>query len=1039
MGFRLAAYAAFVLSGAAGLIYEVLWSRYLGLLVGHSAYAQVIVLAVFLGGMGAGALLAGRWSARLVDPLKWYARVEILIGLLGFAFDPVFRWLMGAVFERLLPAAGTGPASLAATWLVACLAILPQAVLLGTTFPLMTAGVMRRAPALPGRLLAMLYGSNSAGAAVGAIVAGFVLVPALGLPGAILTAGTLNLAAGLIALVLSAREPSGAALAAGPEPAQRAAVRPSTVMLIVAAGTAVASFLYEVSWIRMLSLLLGSATHAFETMLSAFILGLALGAFWVRRGTDGWAHPLRALGIIQFVMGVTALATLPLYHDAFGWLVSLMRAFDSTPAGYAGFSMGRYAISLAIMLPSTFCAGATLPLITKVLLAQGVGEGAIGRVYGVNTLGSIAGVILAGLFLLPLIGLKATLITGAALDIALGIVVLAAAADRTTRRLGAWAVAAGAALVVATAAGPGLDEQLIMSGAFRTGFIPARDTFEPLFHRDGRTATITVYRNFVTRGIVISSNGKPDASLPEAWLTPCTEDSTPLTLAGDPATQTLAPLVALAHKPDARNAAVIGFGSGMSSSAVLAGAPDLQSLVTIEIEPAMVEGARLFLPANHRAYDDPRSTIVIEDARAYFARTGLRFDYILSEPSNPWVAGVSGLFTTEFYRQIRRQLSDDGVFAQWFQLYELNDVLAQSILAAIHENFGSYAVYQTDYTNALVVATPAAELRPAAWSAVFDQAALREDLCHVVPIQGAMLEASRLLDRRALAPLLDEGGGANSDYYPVLDLGAERARYLRQRAAGIAELAEARFDFVGALTRRPMGFGTDTVAVVPDVPRQRAQAVAAALRVPAAPVGASRSDAFTQARYLVGRWYAQLERSREPADWRAWLAEFEAVERVVHGAARGIVDTIFYDRVGAFLARAGAPDRVRDAVEFRRGLAAWDFPLVQASGARLVAAAAGPEVLVAPRELLEGVVTANLLTGNAVAADSLFRRLLPQVQFVTGDLRLLLLAAYVHAAGSDRRPLSTRGLHKPTISVVPPSARMQGGRLTAPPGTTGPG
>lgn len=995
MGFRLAAYAAFVLSGAAGLIYEVLWSRYLGILVGHSAYAQVIVLAVFLGGMGAGALLAGKWSSRLADPLKWYARIEILIGLLGFAFDPAFRWLMGAVFERVLPTAGSGLVGLVATWVVACLAILPQAILLGTTFPLMTAGVIRRAPALPGRLLAMLYGSNSAGAAVGAMVAGFVLIPTLGLPGAVLCAGVLNLMAGLIALVLAARDPAAAPVTPEPEPVTAGAARPSTVMLVVAAGTAVASFLYEVSWIRMLSLLLGSATHAFETMLSAFILGLALGSFWVRRGADGWAHPLRALGIIQLVMGATALATLPVYHDAFGWMVSLMRAFDATEAGYAGFSAGRYAISLAIMLPSTFCAGATLPLITKVLLSQGAGEGAIGRVYGVNTLGSIAGVIVAGLALLPLIGLKATLITGAALDMTLGILVLATAADRSTRRLAGWAVAAGVALVVSVAAGSRLDHELVLSGVFRTGFIPARATYEPLFYADGRTATVGVYRNFATDGTVISTNGKPDASLPRAWLEPCGAGTERQTLIGDPATQTLAPLIALAHKPDARTAAVIGFGSGMSSSAILAGAADLESVVTIEIEPFMVEGARLFLPANRRAYEDPRSTIVIEDARAYFARTGRRFDYILSEPSNPWVAGVSGLFTTEFYRQVRGQLTDDGVFAQWFQLYELNDVLARSILAAIHENFGSYVVYQTDYTNVLVVATPATELRPAAWAEVFEQPTLREDLCHVVPISGTMLEASRLLDRRALAPLLDEGGGANSDYYPVLDLGAERARYLRQRAAGIAELAEARFDFVAALTGRRMGFGTDTVAVVPDVPRQRAQAVSAAVRAPADPVGAARSDALTQARYLLARWNAQLERDRAPDDWRTWLAEFDVVERLVHGAARGIADTVFYRRVNAFLARAGAPNTVRDVVQFRRGLAGWDFPLVTTAGARLVAA--GEDAAVPARELLEGVVTANLLTGNGAAADSLFRLLLPRVQFVTGDLRILLLAAYVGA------------------------------------------
>jgi predicted membrane-bound spermidine synthase len=1000
MGFRLAAYVAFVLSGAAGLVYEVLWSRYLGLMVGHSAYAQVIVLAVFLGGMGAGALLTGAWSARLADPLKWYARVEILIGIFGFAFDPVFRWLMGNVFERLLPAAGTGPASLVATWVIAALAILPQSILLGATFPLMTAGILRRASVQPGRLLAMLYAANSSGAAVGAMVAGFVLIPALGLPGAVLTAAVLNLAAGLIALILSGRKAAEAAMGteSGPRPSAPSP-RLSELMLTIAAGTAVASFLYEVSWIRMLSLLLGSATHAFETMLSAFILGLALGAFWVRRGADGWAHPLRALGVIQVVMGGSALATLFLYHDAFGWMVVLMRAFAETETGYAGFSIGRYAISLAIMLPSTFCAGATLPLITRVLLTHRNGEAAIGRVYGVNTLGSIAGVILAGLVLLPAIGLKATLITGAALDIALGVLVLAFVADRTTRRVAIAAAAVGAAVVTATALGPGLDRALITSGVFRTGFLPGRDAVEPLFHADGRTATISVYRNLVTRGIVISSNGKPDASLPEAWLSPCGEDVTPLPLVGDPATQTLAPLIALAHKPDARTAAVIGFGSGMSSAAVLAGAPGLQSLVTIEIEPAMVEGARLFLPANRRAYEDPRSTIAIEDARAYFARTGQRFDYILSEPSNPWVAGVAGLFTTEFYHQVRGQLADDGVFAQWFQLYEMNDVLVRSILAAIHENFASYAVYQTDYTNVLVVASPAPALRPAVWSAVFDQPTLRQDLCHVVPVTGAMLDASRLLDRDALAPLLDAGGGANSDYYPVLDIGAERARYLRQRAAGLAELAVARFDFVAALRRSRQGFGTDTVVVVADAPRQRAQAIAAAVRIPSEPAREARSDALSQARHLLTRWTAQSEGGRPPADWRAWLAEFDAAERVVHGAARGMADEGFYGRVTEFLRRAGAPDEVRDVVEFRRALAGWDFPLAKAAGGRLAATGVRERNLIPARDLLEGVVTANLIVGDPTAADSLLRLLLPRVQFANGDLRILLLAAYVEAAG----------------------------------------
>lgn len=574
MGFRFAAYAAFVLSGVAGLVYEVLWTRYLGLLVGHSAYAQVIVLAVFLGGMGAGALLTSAWSTRLADPLRWYARIEILIGLFGFAFDPVFRGLMGTVFEHLLPAAGTGLASLAATWAVASLAILPQSLLLGATFPLMTAGILRRQSAQPGRVLAMLYGANSGGAAIGALGAGFILIPALGLPGAVLAAAVLNLMAGAIAFALS-----GKTLA---EPATTPAADPRTareprdvsatigpILLIVAAGTAIASFLYEVAWIRMLAMLLSSATHAFEIMLSAFILGLALGAFWVRRGADNWKHPVRALGIIQFVMGCAALATLLLYQEAYGWMVWLMQTFARTDAGYLGFSVGRYAISLAIMLPATFCAGATLPLITRVLFTRGFGEAAIGRVYGVNTLGSIAGVVLAGLILLPMIGLKALLITGAALDIVLGVVVLAAATAGTTRRLAVAATTVGVALVSASALGPNLDRELLASGVFRTGTLLSAENLEPLYHEDGRTATVTVYRALWAGSVVIATNGKPDGSLPEAWLEPCRPDQTPGPMTGDVATQTLAPLMTLAYRPDADRAAIIGFGSGIDRKSVV--------------------------------------------------------------------------------------------------------------------------------------------------------------------------------------------------------------------------------------------------------------------------------------------------------------------------------------------------------------------------------------------------------------------------------------------------------------------------------------
>jgi len=1013
MGFRLAAYVAFVLSGAAGLMYEALWARYLGLLVGHTAYAQIIVLAIFLGGMGAGALFTGARSSRLSDPLRWYVRAEIAIGILGVLFDPVFRGLMGWTFGSLLPAVGSGPMAIIVTWTVAALSILPQSILLGTTFPLMTAGLLRRTAGRTGWTLSMLYAANSGGAAVGVLVAGFVLLPALGLPGTVLAAAVLSLAAGVIAFGIVTRHVPTAAPAPASAPGTSSAV--GTMLLSVAGGTAVASFIYEVGWIRMLSLLLSSATHSFELMLSAFILGLALGAWWVRRGADGWRDPLRALGIIQIVMGVAAIATLPLYVHAFHWMVTLMTAFGRTGSGYTGFSLGRYAISLAIMLPATFCAGTTLPLITRILLARGSGEAAIGRVYGVNTLGSIAGVVVAGLVLLPLIGLKTMLIVGAAVDIAFGVWVLAAAGPATRRRLAPAAAAFGTIVVVVALASPGFDRALLASGVFRTGRLFTADSTRSLYHEDGRTATVSVFHSPTLPGIVIATNGKPDASLSDSWLEPCVPDSAPIPLTGDAATQTLAPLIALAHKPDARVAAIVGFGSGMSSDLVLAAAPALDSLVTIEIEPAIVRGARLFLPANRRAYEDPRSTIALEDARAYFARTGERFDYIFSEPSNPWVAGVSGLFTTEFYQLARAHLADDGVFGQWLHLYELNDVLVYSVLAAIHENFGSYAIYQTDNMDLLIVASPAPRLASPNWTAIFDAPNLRQDLCHVTAISGSMLDAARLTDRAAFAPLLDRGGGANSDFYPVLDLGAERARYLGHHAPGLIELATTRFDYIAAIHGSRFPWGRDTLAPAPEIPRMTAQALAASTRTPGAPASLPATNDRALARYVVARWNATLATRNAPANWAAWVEDFTQVERLVHGAARGIVDTAFYAAVHRFLERTDPPAMIQNVVRFREGLAGWDFPMARDAGAALVPTALGPR-LIAPRELMEGMVTAELLTGNARAADSLLQVLAPRFRLERGDLGVLLLGAHIRAAlerGPRRANPSTPPIRRP--------------------------
>src|ERR1044071_2816962 len=200
----------FVLSGAAGLFYEAVWSRYLSLFVGHDAYAQILTLVIFLGGMGIGALAAARRSARLRDPLFAYAVVEAMIGVVGLAFhDWMYLPVTGWAFGRLFPALGGGAAVALAKWGLAGLLILPQSILLGATFPLMSAGAIRRLPEAPGRTLSILYFANSLGAAAGVLIAGFVLYALAGLPGTLAAAAMLNLLVALGAMIVARSRRTG--------------------------------------------------------------------------------------------------------------------------------------------------------------------------------------------------------------------------------------------------------------------------------------------------------------------------------------------------------------------------------------------------------------------------------------------------------------------------------------------------------------------------------------------------------------------------------------------------------------------------------------------------------------------------------------------------------------------------------------------------------------------------------------------------------------------------------------------------------------
>ena len=256
----------FALSGFSGLIYQSIWTQYLGLFLGHSAYAQSLVLMLFMGGMALGAWLVSRRSESLRRPLLAYAAIELLIGVLGLLFDPLYHAGTAWAYESLMQSAtGNG-----LRWTMATVLVLPQCILLGATFPLMSAGYMRLQPASEGRVLAGLYFANSIGAAIGALAATYLLLPKVGLPGAVMTAGLLNIVVAIAVYPISKHEGAAASRPA-PAPTPRLQARTATPLLVlsVAALTGATSFVYEITWVRMLSLALGTTIHAFEVMLAA--------------------------------------------------------------------------------------------------------------------------------------------------------------------------------------------------------------------------------------------------------------------------------------------------------------------------------------------------------------------------------------------------------------------------------------------------------------------------------------------------------------------------------------------------------------------------------------------------------------------------------------------------------------------------------------------------------------------------------------------------------------------------------------------------
>lgn len=782
-----------VVSGAASLVLELVWVRLLGLVFGATHLAIATVLATFMGGLALGSRVGGPRADRMSRPALGYAGCELGIGLCALAVPG----LIGALPGLVAPFEGSPLGLGLARFVGAALVLLVPTTLMGATLPflvraLVPAGQEGRAPAR----LGLLYGANTAGAVVGSFAAGFGLLGAIGVAATNRVAAVTDLVLFLV-VCLAAWRAGGRPAAAvasppsAPEPAVPLPPR-ATVLVTVLVSGAIAMAL-EVLWSRALAIVLGSSIYSFSIILVAYLVGLSAGAAIAARLLAGNRAPATPLA--------WALAL-----GAFGALVASIE-LDRMPAAFLTLLEGSASrpesvlrsqtlLALALLLPPTLPMGAVLPLAARALSPRPGAVGAdVGRLYGWNTLGAIAGSI-AGGFLLPLVGLERGLHACVAAGLVLSVVVFARAPERTRGdRIRLCACIAGLG-VVALAMAPRWDLVRFSYGLFRVSI--ARDLLarkkawpipELLYYEDGVATTVSVERWGKT--VAIKNNGKVDASNDADMPTQITVGLLPL----------------LVHGP-AERVALVGYGSGVTAGAILEG--PVGHLDVIELEPRVVEAAsRFFDGENHRPLADPRTRLHLDDGRGFLQRGGPAYDVIVSQPSNPWITGVSNLFTREYFEIVRRRLAPGGLFCQWAQLYELHPIRIKAILAAVRAVFPHAYVLAAESlsTDVLLVASD----RPFELDRARIAAMMAEPRARAEALRGGLRSADDVLAMLLLGPedleAFTAGAPENTDDNAFVELGAPLDLYGWDRTTRVlARIYGDRWPY-GRLERAVGGLG----------------------------------------------------------------------------------------------------------------------------------------------------------------------------------------------------------------------------------------
>jgi len=750
----------FFLSGCAGLVYQVLWMRSLGLFFGSDMYGVSIILSTFMGGLALGSLLGGRVAERTSRPLMWYGFAEIGIGLIALPFTAI----LGA-FDPLLHSA-YADSSDGVSWgyqamrvLLASGVLLLPTTLMGATLPLIMKHFVRSRSVL-GEMAAYFYAVNTLGALAGTLAGGFVLLPYLGMTRSTWCAAGINLAIGVICVALGSSS-AGAAEAASrrevdldplPGFGARGRRRIAHAALIAFGVSGFCSFALEVVWTRVLLVSFSATVYSFASTLACFLFGIFLGSRLVSRIVDQHENPVGLFAALELGIGASVgVLCLVLYAvpSVFGRLLMGVTSLLTSGQEHALVVATLMASFALLVVPATLL-GATFPVALRIYTTNvaHVGE-RTGKLYASNTVGAVLGSLAAGLVLIPSLGTTVSLALIAVLFLTVGAGLASVRGKSGERALALRPIALAASVTLSCCIGA-----LLLPYRVTLNFNQKTlsDT-KLLYHAEGIQSTIDVVRSQSgATSLIIGGNVEADSGYRQRRH---------FVLKGH---------LPLMFMEDPSSVLVVGLGMGITLQAT-ARHPGVERIDVIELSPDILAAQAHLAEINGNVVENPIVHVRIDDGRLFMKLTTDRFDMITADPIHPKISRVGYLYTQEYYRSIREHLSDGGVVCQWMPVYQISPLRLRSALKTFLEVFPSATLWYVE-GHALLVARPdSPSIDYTLLKRKFEDPWIGEDLASIDIRSPEELLSHLMMGPDEIRAFVEDGAKVptNTDDYPYLE------------------------------------------------------------------------------------------------------------------------------------------------------------------------------------------------------------------------------------------------------------------------------